>query len=129
LGSWILIFMVVNDTIKLIYSTLKFLTLNLGHDKKFLYVYFRYSIYRKTTKYKYDIFYTLSSVMQINTVLYTKSQAWRRPVGGQKIPPSVYKSIGKISHLCTRRSGRWIYVDDGIFRQQHSSGLCHAWLL
>jgi hypothetical protein len=26
------------------------------------------------------------------------------------------------------QSGRWVYVDDGIFRHPHVGGLRHAWL-
>jgi hypothetical protein len=36
------------------------------------------------------------------------------------------RTIGKIRHQ--HRLGRWICVDDGIFRHPHVVGLRHAWL-
>jgi hypothetical protein len=35
------------------------------------------------------------------------------------------RSEKSVNHIC--RSGRSIYVDDGIFRPPHNSGLHHAW--
>jgi hypothetical protein len=35
-------------------------------------------------------------------------------------------TIGKLRQQ--HSSGRWVYVDDGIFRHPHDMGLRHAWL-
>jgi hypothetical protein len=57
------------------------------------------------------------------TVTKAKRDTGPQHLGDGKFRHS-HGTIGKICHQ--HRSGRWVYVDDGIFRHPHVVGLRHA---
>jgi hypothetical protein len=64
------------------------------------------------------------------TVTKAKRDARQQHMGDGKCrhQSTVEQSEKSAINILYSRSGRWIYVDGGIFRHPHDVGLRHAWL-